>query len=72
MLNENESSFLRHMTRWGSDGYPVRKLEGAHWVWNEFFGIKGAPIVYRTKRACVAAIEAYLDVLRDKHAGRIP
>lgn len=34
-------------------------------------GVRGAPTVYRTKRECVEAIERYLDILRDKMAGRL-
>lgn len=70
MLNDNERQFLTHWSRFGSDGYPVRKVAGNRWLWDEQFGIKGAPIVYRTKRECVAAIEAYITVLLDKNAGR--
>lgn len=70
-LNANERNWLNHMTRWGSDGYPVRKLRPGRWVWDEFFGIKGAPTVYKTKKAAMAAVEAYEDLLIDKHAGRI-
>ena len=69
-LSESEAGFLSHMGRWGSDGYPCRKLKGAHWVWDEFYGIKGAPVVYKTRRECMAAIEAYVDTLIDRKAGR--
>lgn len=69
-MNPNERQFLNHMHMWGSDAYPVRKLSNGKWIWDEFFGVKGAPIVYRTKRECVAAIERYIDVLCDKAAGR--
>lgn len=69
-LTEGENEFLRHMTRWGSDGYPVRKV-GRHWLWYEVFGVKGAPTCYATKKAACAAVEAYLGILRDKTAGRL-
>lgn len=69
-LNQNESDWLAHMIRWGSDGYPVQK-SGRKWAWTESFGIKGAPVLYTTKRAAVAAIETYQDMLIDKHAGRL-
>ena len=69
-LTQAESDFMTHMGRWGSDGYPVRKV-GRNWHWIEFWGVKGAPTVYKTKRDAVKAIEAYLDILRDKSAGRL-
>jgi hypothetical protein len=69
-LTEGENSILRHTSMWGSDGYPVAKI-GSRWQWIEMFGVKGAPVVYRTKREAVAAFEAFLDILLDKAAGRI-
>lgn len=68
-LTENESSFLRHMTMWGSDGYPVQKI-GRKWVWNDFCGIHGAPTMYRTKKEAAEAVERYIAILCDKAAGR--
>ena len=68
-LTAEEKSFLGHMNMFGSEGYPVRKVKGG-WVWAEFFGVKGAPVIYKTKKACVAAIETYIDILIDKNAGR--
>ena len=70
-LTVAESDFLGHMTRFGSDGYPVRKARNGCWLWADFWGVKGAPTVYRTKREAVAAIERYIGVLLDKHAGRL-
>ena len=69
-LSENEERFLSHMGRWGSDGYPVMKT-GRGWIWDEFCGIKGAPTTYSTKKAAIAAIEAYIDILIDRKAGRL-
>lgn len=69
-LSTQENDFQRHMSRWGSDGYPVRKI-GRSWQWVAFCGVKGAPTVYKTKRECVAAVEAFLAVLRNKSAGRL-
>ena len=69
-LTESERAFLNHMTMWGSDGYPVRSVGRGKWIWDAFHGVKGAPVVYKTKRACVQAIELYIDILRDKIAGR--
>ena len=69
-LTQNERQFLNHMSMWGSDGYPVSKIR-SRWHWHEFYSINGAPTVYKTKREAVAAVEAYLDILRDKCAGRL-
>ena len=71
MLNEDETRFLAHMVRWGSEGYPIRKAGNRRWLWEPFCGIQGSPLVYPTKRAAIAAIEAYLDILIDKKAGKI-
>mgnify|MGYP001603162812 CR=1 FL=1 len=65
-----EAAFSDHMSRWGSDGYPVRKV-GSRWIWDDFCGVSGAPTVYKTKRECVAAIGRYIDILHDKLAGRL-
>ena len=70
MLSENEKRILTHISRWGSDGYPIHK-SGNKWMWVEFFGINGAPTIYKTKKEAFAAFEIFLDVLRDKAAGRI-
>ncbi len=70
LLTKDERSFLTHMSRWGSEGYPIRKLKKGGWLWDEFFNIKGAPTVYRTKRDVTTAIERYIDGLIDKEAGR--
>lgn len=51
------------------EAYPIRKV-GRGWIVDEMRGIKGPPTVYKTKRAAMAQFEAYLDVLRDKLAGR--
>lgn len=66
-LTMGESDLLAHVSRWGSDGYPIQKCRGGRWIWTEMFGIKGAPVVYKTKREVTQAIENYLDVLRDRH-----
>lgn len=69
-LNENERRFLNHMGRWGSDGYPIMRVKSGY-IWTEFCGIKGAPTVYKTMRAAASAIEAYIDILVDRAAGRL-
>jgi hypothetical protein len=70
-LNQEEANFLRHTSMWGSDGYPVRKVSGGKWIWEEMWGVKGAPVCYKTKREAFAAIERYIDVLCDKAACRL-
>lgn len=69
-LSIAEGNFLDHMTRWGSDGYPIEKC-GRTWQWREAFGIVGPPTVFRTKRAAFESVDRYLDVLLDKLAGRL-
>ena len=70
-LTEHENQFLRHMSMFGSDGYPVGKL-GRKWEFARAFGVGGSPVLYPTKRKAVEAVEAYLETLRDKVAGRLP
>lgn len=65
-LSEAESNFLQHMTRWGSDGYPIRKVGKRHWIWEECLGVSGPLTVFHTKGAAYEAIERYLDVLAGK------
>ena len=69
-ISDNERQWLGHMTMWGSDGYPVRKV-GRGWIFDDFFGVKGTPTVYRTKRQATAAVEAFEGILIDAIAGRI-
>jgi hypothetical protein len=70
-LSTDENDFLQHWSRWGSDMYPVSKTSGGRWVWTEFCGIKGAPTVYKTKRAACEAVELYVHALIDRSAGRL-
>lgn len=67
-LTEDENALLTHVSMWGSDGYPVHKL-GRGWTW-EYRGIKGPPVVFKTKRAAVESFERYHECLIDKAAGR--
>jgi len=55
---------MTHVSMWGSDGYPVRKL-GRGWTWGPWRSVKGPPTVFQTKRAAVASFEAFLGVLRE-------
>ena len=70
-LSDAENHFMQHIQRFGSDAYPIRKVGNGKWIWTEFWGVEGAPTVYRTKREGFAAIERYLEVLLDKIAGRL-
>ena len=69
-LTEDENALMTHISRWGSDGYPIRRLAPAKYIW-EYRGIKGPPVVFGTKRAAVASFEAYHQVLIDRAAGRM-
>ena len=66
-LTQAESDFLGHLQMFGSEGYPIQKISRG-WLWVEMFEIKGAPTVYKTKRAAFAAVSAYLNVLIEKCA----
>lgn len=70
-ISVDELALLQHISRWGSEGYPVRKTGGRKWTWGPWRGIQGAPTVYTRKRDAVDAFEKYLDILRDAKAGRI-
>lgn len=69
-LTEDEHALVNHVTRWGSDGYPVQRV-GSRWSWGPWRGIEGPPVLFRRKRDAVASFEAYVDILLDKLAGRL-
>lgn len=68
-LTTDERNLLAHISMWGSDGYPVRKL-GAKWTWS-YRSISGPPVLFKTKREAVASFEAFHQVLIDALAGRV-
>ena len=68
-ITEDEKELLVHWSRFGSDGYPVKKL-GRGWHWS-YRGIKGPPKIFRTKREAVTSCEAFIDVLIAAKAGRL-
>ena len=68
-LTDDERALLMHVTRWGSDGYPIQKLKRG-WTWS-YRSIQGPPVVFRTRREAVASFEAFENVLIDAKAGRI-
>jgi hypothetical protein len=70
-LSDDEQALLQHIMRWGSDGYPVKKVGSHHWAWGPWRGINGPPVVFPRRRDAVASFEAYIDILCDKKAGRL-
>jgi len=64
-ISDDERQLMTHVTMFGSDAYPIRKLSAGHWAWDRFYGVNGAPTVFKTKRAAVAAFNAFLDILRE-------
>jgi hypothetical protein len=70
-LTEDEQAILNHDARWGSDGYPVKRVGSHHWAWGPWRSINGPPVVFKTKREAVASFEAYIAILIDKKAGRL-
>jgi hypothetical protein len=69
-LTDDENFALNHCSMWGSDGYPVQKV-GRSWHVNGIRGAGRCPSTFKTKREAVAQWERYLDVLRDRVAGRL-
>lgn len=61
-VTQEERALLQHVSMFGSDGYPVRKLRRG-WVWGTD-SVKGPPVVFGTKAEAVAAFESFLDILR--------
>jgi len=71
VLSEDELFALNHYSRYGSDGYPIRKGKNGKW-WVE--GIRGCgafPVPYKTKREASAQWERYISILMDRKAGRL-
>lgn len=66
-LNEDEKYVLHHVSRWGSDGYPVVRIGSHHWTWGPIRSIQGPPVVFKTKRAAVLSFEKYLEMLRERY-----
>ena len=68
-ITADEEDLLTHWSRFGSDGYPIKRLgRGWHWSYKK---IKSPPTIFRTKREAVASFEAFIDVLLDAKARRI-
>lgn len=61
-LTDNERELIGHVRMFGSAGYPVRKL-GSGWIW-EGFGVKGPPVVFKSKAKATEHFELWLSVKR--------
>ena len=55
-LTPDEAALCTHISRFGSDGYPVRKL-GREWTW-DFRSLK-APTLYDRKWKAIEAFETF-------------
>lgn len=64
-LTDDEAALLTHITRWGSDGYPIEKL-GRKWVWRQWRGVKGSPVLYKTKKEAVAVFELWQELVLER------
>lgn len=62
-ITEDERALLLHVSRWGSDGYPVNRLRAGRWTWGPFRSVNGPPVVFRTKREAVASFERFCEIL---------
>ena len=69
-LTEGEVRLMTHVSRWGSDGYPITKYRNGKWAWGTD-DVPGPPTVFKTKREAVASFEAFYGVLLDAKAGRL-
>lgn len=69
-LTEDERSLVDHVTRWGSDGYPIMRITRG-WSWGDWRSVQGPPTVFPTKREAVESFERYHEILLDALAGRI-
>ncbi len=64
-VTEDERALLIHVSRWGSDGYPIHRFRSGRWTWGPWRSVQGPPKVWRTRREAVAHFEAVMDVLRE-------
>lgn len=66
-LTDGEKRLMTHVSMFGSDGYPIRKL-GNRWIVDlEAYG-RNHPGMFLTKRAAVKAFESFEETLRDRSA----
>ena len=69
-LTDGEHAWLKHMQRFGSAGYPVKRMGRKWWV-DQAFGAGGCPSPFKTKTEAIGFCDRYLQVLLDKLAGRM-
>lgn len=67
-ITEDERFILTHISRFGSAGYPVKKVGSRHWTWG--YRDKNCNVTFPTKREAVASFERHHNYLLDKLAGR--
>ena len=63
-LTDDEIALMRHISMWGSDGYPIRQLSKGRWIWDNWRGVRGAPTIYKTKREAIETFERFMDIVR--------
>lgn len=68
-LTDDEIQLMKHISMFGSTGYPVRKVGSKHWTWD--FRSLNAPVVWKTKREATGSFERYHAILLDAYAGRL-
>ena len=69
-ITEDELALLLHISRWGSDGYPIAQ-RGRKWWVDKFRSAGGFPSPFKTKREAVAQFERFHQILLDAKAGRL-
>lgn len=65
-LTVNEREWLEWVVVRGHR--PIHRIPGG-WTWVEFMGVRGAPLVYKSRRAAVAAVNACADAMRERGRG---
>lgn len=60
-IEPGRRKLLSHVSRWGSDGYPVHKL-GSGWTWGND-DVHGPPVAFKTKREAVASFERFYEIM---------
>ncbi len=69
-LGEDEAFILAHWTRWGSDGYPIRKA-GRRWWVDGMRGRGACPKSFATKRQAAQQWEAFVQSIIDDGAALV-
>lgn len=64
-LTDDEVALLYHVMRWGSQGYPIRKLQ-SKWIIDSWRSWKGFPTTYKTKKAAQAQFERWVDLANER------